>query len=243
MLGSDYNLVPRAFPLENGRSAKALWTRIKLTAKTTGTKILLVVSVRSLEKRSNQPKYKESKTRSPRTTAKVIQNNVYCFFITIFGLAIPAFFMHQVYRCYWAYVGITILYRWRMSRKKLFKRERRKWLTTQKLERKNNKDMDYNNSSRRFRPWGSRVMALSIKCDSLALQTESRDLKTTLIRFFGNSLLICFSQSSEEWVRALAGWGILWIPRNLWIKEVGCQKSLQTVTFENRADWCLAQQK
>ena len=100
MLGSDYNLVPRAFPLENGRSAKALWTRIKLTAKTTGTKILLVVSVRSLEKRSNQPKYKESKTRSPRTTAKVIQNNVYCFFITIFGLAIPAFFMHQVYRCY-----------------------------------------------------------------------------------------------------------------------------------------------
>ena len=37
------------------------------------------------------------------------------------------------------------------------------------------KDIDYNNSSRRFRPWGSRVMALSIKCDSLALQTESRD--------------------------------------------------------------------
>ena len=34
MLGSDYNLVPRAFPLENGRSAKALGTRIKLTAKT-----------------------------------------------------------------------------------------------------------------------------------------------------------------------------------------------------------------
>ena len=95
MLGSDYNLVPRAFPLENGRSAKALWTRIKLTAKTPGTKILLVVSAGSLEKRSNQPKYKESKTRSPRTTAKLIQNNVYCFFITIFRLAIPAFFMHQ----------------------------------------------------------------------------------------------------------------------------------------------------
>ena len=34
MLGSDYNLVPRAFPLENGKSAKALGTRIKLTAKT-----------------------------------------------------------------------------------------------------------------------------------------------------------------------------------------------------------------
>ena len=35
--------------------------------------------------------------------------------------------------------------------------------------------MDYNNSSRRFRPWDSRVMALSIKCDSLALRTESRE--------------------------------------------------------------------
>ena len=58
----------------------------------------------------------------------------------------------------------------------MFKEERRKWRTTQKLERKKNtKDMDYNNSSRRFRPWGSRVMALSIKCDSLALRTESRE--------------------------------------------------------------------
>ena len=35
--------------------------------------------------------------------------------------------------------------------------------------------MDYNNSSRRFKPWGSRVIALSIKCDSLALRTESRE--------------------------------------------------------------------
>ena len=43
MVGSVYNLVPRAFPLENGRSAKALGKRIKLTAKTDGTKILLVV--------------------------------------------------------------------------------------------------------------------------------------------------------------------------------------------------------
>ena len=40
---------------------------------------------------------------------------------------------------------------------------------------KNTKDMDYNNSSRRFRPWGSRVVALSIKCASLALRTESRE--------------------------------------------------------------------
>ena len=54
------------------------------------TKILLVVNVGSLEKRSNQPKYKEPKTRSPKTNAKLIQN-VYCFFITIFRLAIPAF--------------------------------------------------------------------------------------------------------------------------------------------------------
>ena len=30
--------------------------------------------------------------RSPKTTAKLIHNNVYCFFITIFRLAIPAFF-------------------------------------------------------------------------------------------------------------------------------------------------------
>ena len=43
-------------------------------------------------------------------------------------------------------------------------------------KRKTNKDMDYNNLSRRFRPLGSRVMSLSIKCDSLAaLRTESRE--------------------------------------------------------------------
>ena len=35
-----------------------------------------------------------------------------------------------------------------------------------KKKRKTNKDMDYNNSSRRFRPLGSRVMAFFIKCDS-----------------------------------------------------------------------------
>ena len=32
------------------------------------------------------------KTRSPKTTAKLIQNNVHCFFITISRMAIPAFF-------------------------------------------------------------------------------------------------------------------------------------------------------
>ena len=69
----------------------------------------VVANVGSLEKRSNQPKYKEPKTRSPKTTAKLIQNNMYCFLnITIFGLAS----LLQVYRCYWTYVGITILFRW-----------------------------------------------------------------------------------------------------------------------------------
>ena len=33
-----------------------------------------------------------SKTRRPKTAAKLIQNYVYCFFITIFRLVIPAFF-------------------------------------------------------------------------------------------------------------------------------------------------------
>ena len=42
-------------------------------------------------------------------------------------------------------------------------------------KRKTNKDMDYNDLSRQFRPLGSRVMALSIKCDSLAIRTESRE--------------------------------------------------------------------
>ena len=42
-----------------------------------------------------------------------------------------------------------------------------------KKKRKTNKNMDYNNSSRRFKALGSRVMALSIKCDSLTLRTES----------------------------------------------------------------------
>ena len=37
------------------------------------TKILLVVNVGSPENRSNQPKYKEPRTRSPKTTAKLIE--------------------------------------------------------------------------------------------------------------------------------------------------------------------------
>ena len=35
---------------------------------------------------------KELKTTSPKTTAKLIHNNVYCFFKTIFRFAIQAFF-------------------------------------------------------------------------------------------------------------------------------------------------------
>ena len=46
---------------------------------------------------------------------------------------------------------------------------------TKNWKRKNTKDMDYINSSRRLRQLGSSVMALSIKCDSLALRTESRE--------------------------------------------------------------------
>ena len=38
-------------------------------------------------------------------------------------------------------------------------------------KRATNKDLGYNNSSLRFRPLGSRVVALFIKCDSLALRT------------------------------------------------------------------------
>ena len=40
---------------------------------------------------------------------------------------------------------------------------------------KSNEDIDYNNLSRRLRQLGSRVMALFIKCDSLALRTESSE--------------------------------------------------------------------
>ena len=44
-----------------------------------------------------------------------------------------------------------------------------------KKKRRSSKDLDYNNSSWRFSPLGSRVMALSIKCDSLAVRIESRE--------------------------------------------------------------------
>ena len=82
----------------------------------------------------------------------------------------------QVYRCYWIYdrnykiqyidrnVAITIVEKGEVEMKYNIEKKR-----------KTNKDMDYNDSSRQFRPLGSRVMALSIKCVSLALRTESRE--------------------------------------------------------------------
>ena len=44
-----------------------------------------------------------------------------------------------------------------------------------KKRRSSSKDLDSNDSSWRFSPLGSRVMALSIKCDSLAVRIELRE--------------------------------------------------------------------
>ena len=79
------------------------YKRIKLTAKTVDEGPASL-NVGSLEKRSNQPKYKEPKRRSPKTTAKLIQNNVYCFFHD----NISAGHASLLHRCYWTYVRITI---------------------------------------------------------------------------------------------------------------------------------------
>ena len=56
--------------------------------------------------------------------------------------------------------------------------------------------MDYNDSSRPFRPLGSRVMALSIKCVSLALRTESREEWT-----FPNEINCMSLWEWSEWER------------------------------------------
>ena len=79
-----------------------------------------------------------------------------------------------VYRCYWTYVAITILYTMENVAIKIVQKGEAEMTYNTKTGKENTKEMDYNNSSRRFRPWGSRVKALSIKCDSLALRTESR---------------------------------------------------------------------
>ena len=85
---------------------------IKLTAKTVDEDP--AINVRSLGKRSNQPKYEEPKTRSPKTNVKLIRtHDVYCFFITVFRLAIPVFFRFTDVTE--PMIGIKILYRWRMS--------------------------------------------------------------------------------------------------------------------------------
>ena len=46
----------------------------------------------------NSPAHKEPKTRSPKTTAKLIQNNVYMFFHNNFSAGHTS--LLQVYRCY-----------------------------------------------------------------------------------------------------------------------------------------------
>ena len=56
--------------------------------------------------------------------------------------------------------------------------------------------MDYNDSSRPFRPLGSRVMALSIKCVSLTLRTESREEWT-----FPNEINCMSLWEWSEWER------------------------------------------
>jgi len=80
---------------------------IKLTAKTVDEDP--AINVRSLEKRSNQPKYEEPKTRSPKTTANLIRtHDEYCFFIAVFRLAIAVFFRFTDIAE--PMIGITILY-------------------------------------------------------------------------------------------------------------------------------------
>ena len=56
-------------------------------------KILLVVNVGSLEKRSNQPKYNwRTKNEKSKDYCKADLKQRVLFFITVFRLAIPAFF-------------------------------------------------------------------------------------------------------------------------------------------------------
>ena len=55
---------------------------------------------------------RETKNEKSKDYCKADQNNVYCFFIKIFRLAIPAFFMSTDVTGFMR--GITILYRQRM---------------------------------------------------------------------------------------------------------------------------------
>ena len=56
--------------------------------------------------------------------------------------------------------------------------------------------MDYNNSSRWFRPLSSRVMALSIKYDSLALRTVTQFVRMKYWRI--DSITIKLSGAPNE---------------------------------------------
>ena len=114
-----------------------------------------------------------TKNEKSKDYCKADQNNMYCFFITIFRLAIPAFFR---------FTDVTELMQesqyyidGECRNRNCLKGRGGNDVQNKNWKRKNDKDMDYNNSSRRFRPLGSRVMALSIKCYSLALRTESRE--------------------------------------------------------------------
>ena len=82
-------------------------------------KTMMVVNVGSLEKRSNQLKYYEPKHNKSRDYCKADHDNI-CFFITIFWLAIPAFFRFTDVNK--LMIGIIILNRWRMWQKIFFKR-------------------------------------------------------------------------------------------------------------------------
>ena len=83
---------------------------------------------------------KKPKTRSPKTTAKLIHNNVHCFFITIFRLAIPAFFRFTDVTEF--VIGITILYLDGECRNKNCLKERGRNDVQHKKKRKTYKDID-----------------------------------------------------------------------------------------------------
>ena len=70
----------------------------------------VVANVGSLEKRSNQPKYKETKNKKSKDYCKADSKQRVLFFHN--NISVGRASLLQVYRCYWTYVGITILFRW-----------------------------------------------------------------------------------------------------------------------------------
>ena len=79
----------------------------------------------------------------------------------------------------------------------MFKRERR---YNTKLERKNTKEIDYNNSSRQFKPWGSRVIASQngaithINRSIYSIETTSKSCLQLFIAVF----LFCEKKKSKN---------------------------------------------